>query len=677
MYNIGLLDKLISFALHKLALSICATITLVSFLGELAPDKSDSLKSPAFEVSFSSFSPAFAAMEDEYLFEEEHEPKSLQAGKSNEVFQKETNPRPSSKIHVAKHEFVAAQAGANLNFDGNISFSDIKKVSQKAMFVSQRSNRMASQKQIQSEELKFGALHTVINGPTNKPTPKVVASSKPMVKPQPVPAPPAPNDDELQEHALIDSYKITGNIQLTDGMAFLGSMELAWVVGDTVYGLGDIHTKDAEYEIEVERLIGDLVVSLYDNRDNLIGEGIVDLTLLSTKTASHKQDIEIRPIDWDRAGIVLDVDSIGHPQLKKVPVRDVNIELYAFNEATKTNGSGQFSFPNWKKTNSKSLAIASKEGYWESLFVIDSKKEATIILFDENYMNNFFGFLKDQGIYDVKDRGVVYGSLTGNKDLSGYQVHLEDSKPVYFMGIGLASLRQSATSKNGLFSFVDLDDGEYELFVEKEGEIVDSQIVIVEQGKVTPVVFNLRNVKKHLEFYDPSNPNAQINSVDIGFFDGVRNQKLENNIMATQLRGGSAPSLMDYAGLTEVSRTFISRNKGLQRVPLINDNKLLKLADENGLKIENGLVFGFVTATNPYLVGLAEGDPQQIIYFNESLEQTNPANKAAYGFIMGGFSQGLNSLVVEDFGSGTILNTDLIFSDHQSISIIESQISDL
>ncbi len=254
-------------------------------------------------------------------------------------------------------------------------------------------------------------------------------------------------------------------------------------------------------------------------------------------------------------------------------------------------------------------------------------------------------------------------------------MRLDRAKPVYFMEVGFASIEQDETSSNGLFSFVGLNDGDYELVVEKDGEIIDSRIVVVEQGKVSPIIVDLSNVTKHVEFFDPMMPDRVISDVEVSFFDGSTTHTLDkDNQTKLKINKGPDLSLVEFATANEINRTLLSRNKGLQKIPFTNSNQLLALAKKQGFDVKDGIIFGFIDSQELYKVQLAENPAEKVIYFNSEFNPVDPDSGSVRGFVIAGFSEGLNTLVITSIEDGAILGTDLVYSDHESISLSHLEI---
>lgn len=704
VYSVGLLEKTIGFLLHKSALVLCSGTALLALSHSITPYKAQPVTNFRFEIGFTDFSPAFAAFEDEYLFNDGNTPIALQAGESDFVFRRHTQ-KPAAKASVG-YPTIPVSVSHTLpdnTFDGEVTLKGIsmmasRKPAQRVDSVAADSSGTRSfpasgkQLHVNNEELRFGPLVALVknSAPAIPETPVTATFAPDLPTPAATKKPANPNVGEYAEHAKMedasidtDTFRISGTIELKEGLAFIGAMEVSWVVGEYEFHSGSINTPDATYSIEVDELIGDVVLSLYDTKNELIGEGIVDLANFKPTKSHFQQNVAVYPVNWDYAGKVIPVTSLGfvgaNPAvaIKQKAIKDATVELYAFNEATDTNKKGEFSFANWKKTNSRTLALATKKGYRDSVFLLDSNQPATVVMFDDAYMDSFFETLADQGVRGVADQGTIYGEITGVIDRSGYQLKLDKAKPIYF-STGFARTDLQKTTNNGLFSFVGLEDGDYELNIEKDGEVIDQKIVVVEQGKVSPIIVDLKHIKKHIEFYDPMDPNKELTEVHLGFFDGMEKMELDKNgLYSANMKAGNEPAIMDFADQSEINRVFVSRHKGLQKVPLLRDNRLFELAVKNEMSIKDGLLIGFVDSSDFYRVAMVEFTPEKTIYFNEQGQVIDPSKENAFGFIMSGFPQGLNSISIERVADNMILATDFVFSDHEAISIINTQILDL
>ena len=119
-------------------------------------------------------------------------------------------------------------------------------------------------------------------------------------------------------------------------------------------------------------------------------------------------------------------------------------------------------------------------------------------------------------------------------------------------------------------------------------------------------------------------------------------------------------------------QNFISHHRSLKEIPPFFYEKLHKLAEKQNMKLNQGLIFGFIDSPERYQVAILEKAAKEIIYFNEKAEVIDPNKEIAFGFIISGFLKGLNSLIIQT--DEIILATDLIFSNHKTISVVKMEV---
>ncbi len=626
---------------------ICKSLLLpVSLLIFLFPQSSETdnddpnFLSRTFQVDFSRFSPAFAAFEDEFLFEQ------VSSFQTHNHIKEAGNSQKQTMNQIL----------SNMGFDGEIPMKNISELTGPEF----QSKKPQKKRNIpDSGELGSGPLVAMVK--------EAPVSQKPVSKTFQNPGTGKPYENRK-------NYRIHGDISLKEGLAFMGTMEVQWVLGKQILKFGSINIEKATYEIRVDQLIGDIVVSLYDQNNRLTGEGFFGVDQVLGNSYQIFKNLDVFPVNWDHAGHIIDGHSLTSSKNKNLS--GVTVSLYGFDEQTKTDKNGQFRFHDWKKINSRSIAMASKSGHYDSLFIIDSRQPVSIPLFSESYMQAFFSYLKDQGITNPEQGGTVYGSILGVREKSGYRVSIGNKNPIYFLTSGFADTEAAATSNNGLFSFVGLKAGDYQLFIEKNGKIVDQKWIVVESSKVSTIFHRPQKTEKYPELYNAMAGSPSFKENNLNFFDNDDFQILNQEPVKTHgTTRHLKPPVLGFSSDQDqqVEKSFISHHKSLQKAPLIFDEKLHQLAKKRNMKLENGLIFGFIDSPEKYQVAMLEETTKKVIYFNEKAEEIDPDKEIAFGFIMSGFSKGLSSLAIQT--DKMVLATDLVFSDHRSISVINTEVS--
>lgn len=702
MYRMSWSDLLIQFVIHKGGLTLAAFGTLTLGAQTLVNDLTQSQDLTPITIDFSQFSPAYAALEDEYIqyYEDVKEATQLEAGfvdiklsqfedgesaDSEEIYQPISHAIENIRT-LTNTQLTTKAAG----FDGQTmlvqaSRGTTQPTQPQAVVLAAPSAKTFS-------ELGWGALVQRVKDTTPAPhnPPIVLGKSTSPQKDHPS----QPKQEVQQQttealHPLLasrlmdgekilggsrpESYQILGDLELKDGLAFIGGMSISHIVGGAEVQSGSINLADATFDINIQQMVGDIVISLVDNNGQLLGEGRLNLNDYPENKPILREKIAIYPVDLDRAGQVISVGSLGRPKPKYIS--EANIDLYAFNDRTMTNSRGEFRFRDWKNSNSRTLALISKKGFRDSIVMLDSAQDSTVLMFENKYVDSFFEYLRDQGLGSQSTKGTIYGALIGMPDMSGYTVRLEKEKPLYFMEAGFPSDKLYATSSNGQFVFVGLKDGDYVLRIEKDGMTLDERLVVVESGKFSPVYADLNKVKKHLAFYDPFDPLVKIEDIEVRFFDGYQKLTLNNrNTHDLSIAVGDGSAVLDYYESQTQARTFVSRHRNVQKVPLLRDPALMKLITTQGLSLDEGLIIGFISSPENYRARMIEEAPERILYFDEQARIIDPEKAMPFGFIMAGFAPGLKTVVFEGINDQLILASDLIFNDQQAISLLSTEI---
>ncbi|MCJ8275728.1 MAG: hypothetical protein HRT44_05295, partial [Bdellovibrionales bacterium] len=411
-------------ALSLFSLPLVLTCVLTN---QVSQDAEPTYQGESLQIQFTKFSPAYAAFEDEFLFEEDVENPSLNAGESDQFFVSQTI-KPKIVEKSVEKEAIQKEEVEFETFSGLAALANpiVKKQSIQPVpneVLKQNTKDIEDDGEFTPEfKLNFGPMIASLPKNQNK-----VFGAQKIVKKTKASSP----DKIFDQKALKPKYyNVTGPIELKEGLAFVGSMEVSWVIDDQEVRVGAINTPDGTYDISVNDLIGDIIVSLYDENDELMGEGIANLDQIENPEQLESLKINIRPIDWDMAGEVIHVHSLNSHHR---PISGAEVLLYAYNDAIETNEAGEIRFADWKKSNSRTLALASKEGYRDSVFLIDSKKTSKVLLFEDKYIDAFFSWIEDLGVYGVDEMGTIYGSVvSGNKSQAGYEISIGKVKPLYF-----------------------------------------------------------------------------------------------------------------------------------------------------------------------------------------------------------------------------------------------------
>lgn len=507
--------------------------------------------------------------------------------------------------------------------------------------------------------------------------------------------------DALPDSLAHSPHLLKGNVELAGGLAFLGELVVTWLDQGVQKDEGVIRQDSARFELAVEGLRGQVLASLYDFDGNLVGEGSVDLDQLRSQDQFDPEalSIVIREVDVHLAGRIRSVYTVGTQW--EDPIVDAEVALYAFEDfASTSDEQGQFHFPQWRRSDSKSLAHASKEGFRDSIFLLDSNQTADVIMLSDRYVESYFKFLVGAGFDSrLASAGLIYGAVQENgQGVGEISVEVDGYRTVYLESF-VANPERGGTDSSGLFTVVGLDDGDHILRIYKGSELLETRVVVVESGKVSPLTVSIDPILKPLEFYDPISKQHP-SRTSVSFFDSEETieetrQQARQDVEAetttptitstsaggprgtakAKINSGSDPALMEFShdgGLSSVA--LISRDLMVESLPYIENHWLKALEEKLSLSPKQGVAIGFFPDNQKInRVTVRENDPEQTLYFDRDMNFTKTPSQQTVGFVLSGLEPGLYSLVFATDEKEDWQQSDLIFIDGESIAITKQQ----
>lgn len=588
------------------------------------------IQMPRMKLDFSEFSPAFAAMEDDYhmsIYEEEQIPQEIAA----------TELRPSSQ--------------------------EIIKSATPEIQIPQMTLRPTD-----SIDTMMNVTGVALSEITQKPT-----------EPQEKPA--TALLAEQQKNGLgpsgVPHVWLQGKIELTEGLAISDprdTLAVGWFVNGEKKKEGRISLREGIYEIKVDRLEGELIAELADQRGYLLGEAVIDLEVLAKKRANvglilGGVDIKIRPYNFSLKGQTLAIyDSPGNKQVvsrAQLAVGDHEIPI-------RSDDKGDFSEP-LVSPQSTGVITAQQAKHRETVILANFERELKIHLFPDQFMQAFFDTISLPRKH--RTDGVIWGTIArGQQPAAGYQVRMvqQNVKPIYFQ-MYIAHKESEKTSEDGQYSFVGLNDGEYEIEVmDQLGRLIDTKLAVVQAGTVTEVNFEVGEERQlSIRPFDP----LSLQPKNIEFFalgqSGVQQVKTEE-ILKIKSYQGQEPLLIytKVEGADIEASTFASRHKKFQEIPVLNDSWWRGIQKAYNISVAGGVMVGFVDSDQAFEVFIDhQNEKTKILYLDQQGRTINktPGTKPS-GFIVYGVERGVHTLIIES-EQGQIIS-EAVYVDGEAISLI-------
>jgi hypothetical protein len=520
--------------------------------------------------------------------------------------------------------------------------------------------------------------------PSLKINPMIAAVERPQTswKPQdafenksPLPAAKAAQPAYIN-NLKIPHFWLDGKMELTRGLAISDprdQLRVGWFVEGRKMSDGKIDINGGTYEIKVERMEGELIAELVDKRGYMLGEAIIDLELLARERNPqqievHNVDLALEPYSFGMNGRTV---SVYHSEQSKSVVAhaEVAIDGHDFRRASDDDGK----IHEESISNHSTALVAANHGlYREALVLADLEKEQTFRMFPEKFMESFFEVARVDK--KMRDMGVVWGTI--RKDgvaASGYRVRLAEhpeAKPIYFTYY-IADQKREGTSTDGQFSFVGMYDGDYEVeVVDAMERKIDSKLIAVRNGAVSVAEFDIGTRKTlYVKPFDPFTQTPQgVEFAAMGSNDVIKAQT--EDVLKLPVTQGTDPVLIytKQADATVESSTFASRSRKFQEVPTLNSAWWSKIQGEYKIKVSSGVIIGFIDSDSSFNVYNEEGGAAtKIIYFNTQGQIIRRGERPS-GFVIYNAGSGLKNLIIEaDTG---LLTTEAAYVDGEAISLI-------
>ncbi len=600
-----------------------AVVFPLSTVSEKAP-----LQMPRLKLRFNDFSPAFAALEDDYYLS---------------TYELETIPRDiaATELRPASREVI---------------YQEIPQIRLPQMSVS------AAQ-----EEVVGTLVSQAVADPTQR-------QDEPEKKVNEI------LESQKKENGITGKFShfwLQGKLELTEGLAISDPRDIlrvGWFVNGEHQRDGKISLRDGSYEIKVDHLEGDIIAELVDRNGYVIGEAIIDLDLLSkqrliTGFVIPGVDLKLRPYNFSHGGQVIGVyDNPTHPQ----GIADAGVNLGDHDLNTRTGKNGKFEQQS-VSSQSTGLIVAEQARHRQTVVLADFQRGVQIRMFPDPFVEALFDTIDLPK--KMRNDGVIFGQISrGAKPVLGYQVRLAEQKAnaIYFQ-MYIADVKSQKTSEDGQFAFVGMADGEYEVeVVDTVGRLVDSKLVSVRAGAISDVRFDIeanRNVS--VRAFDPLTTQSQ----SIEFFLQGQSSPLKaqtEELLKMAVYPGQEPLFVytQVEGSEQEAVSLISRNKKFQEVSVLNASWWQGVKDLYKISVDSGVIVGFIDTDEAFEVYVDHQTVNtKILYFDQygkPFDKTSGLKPA--GFLIYGIGRGLHTLIL-DSEEGPV-HSEAAYVDGKAIALI-------
>ncbi|OFZ13783.1 MAG: hypothetical protein A2Z20_05935 [Bdellovibrionales bacterium RBG_16_40_8] len=478
-------------------------------------------------------------------------------------------------------------------------------------------------------------------------------------------------------------YVISGPITFSGGAAFLGKREnikTHQLIDGLAISEASINLKDANYEILVDKLEGQLFTEVRSEDGQVIAQGSVNLYELNRSKISVARikniPIEVRPIFNGATGVIISAASQGKIQY---PIADAKIFVANLDrEIIKNKETGEFEDETLAMP-SNYLVRAEHQRFWPSLGYVKSGEKFSLRLFPEGLIKALLGLSLDK--YEARDAendAIIWGRITfGGNPVEGAQVSIVgniENKPVYFTGL-LPDKTRTATSNTGEFAFTRVQEEEAILYVTLNG--------------MAPLPAFIPTAKRHVAYADLKiTPSQEIEIVSYEAFIGEPREAIMQPMGTQEQIFIPDNGILRRSFYTIQGLTFLEADAGQEFSPVriafdsnatelhfshLRNDWLKKLRESKNIpaKPNNTTVVGFVGGENfDVLLGAGyEEVSSRIVYFNATGEIISGRGQAGGGFAILDLPQGIHTITIVPEKSKKVV-TQTAYVDEYAVQLL-------
>lgn len=474
-------------------------------------------------------------------------------------------------------------------------------------------------------------------------------------------------------------FWIEGRIELTDGLALSSSTDVihvGWMLDDKIQREGRVSIADGRYSIKVDRLQGEVIAELVDDKGYVMGEAAVDLDKLfqqygTSRLTIDNVDLRLTPYNFGFKARTL---SVYDTPSSRDPIAGATVSIGNHDLHLASNERGDVEAESLS-SRSTGILSAAKSGYRETVVIADFTKAQNLRLFPEKYIKALFDSIDFPD--EFRDLGVVWGRVVHRGvPAGGYRVRLSqhrDVGTVYFETY-IPMEQNKETSSDGQYAIVGLEEGHYEIeVVDSLDKVIDTKLVYIKPGAISTVEFEVARTKTlYVKYFDPFRTQVRpMEYVTLGQ-SAMVNVETETSVPVTAYMGDDPLLVFSRLENAEVgSASFASRSMKYQEIPVLDYSWFEKVAQTYKIDKQKGAIVGFVDTQEEFQVYLDKMVlDYQVLYFDIHGDIIKPheVGRQRAGFIFYNTSTDLHTVLIES-SSGAVVS-ELAYVDGESVALL-------
>lgn len=559
---------------------------------------------------------------------------------------------------------------------------------QRRLEIAQEKNRVLDQdwsqnswsEEVQKVLLQNGALKTLASGANEFVNPSAPSNPRVIVK-NPNPQEPGADPASVAFVNQQDEAKIiSGPIEIVGGLAVTNEhfIEIRRSKEGVVQEVGRVDLQKGTYQIQVQDSSGQIVGRLVTKNGQILGEGRVRLSHLDIKLADKGPKLKIEPTPTP-AGSIASLYSSGK---SPAPPKTIATFLKGAHEI-EIKKDGILPLESIAR-GSTTVVRAAAPNHLQTASIVIAENQFSTPLFPNSMIVALKEIVYNRKLDEESKKdlgGLIWGKVSlDGKPMPGIQVEVESQQglqAIYFNQFMLPDPQLTSTSDNGLYAFVDVNDGFHSILALRGHSHFGYQNVVVESGSVAlgDIENTMKNESVPLRVFGAFNGQSEAAQVTL--------QGVENDLDLTDGSDVVTLPLVARLGLARVvpanneyvaARYLYKDNDEYIHFPLVSWSWLSNI--KSYLKLDDaasaGIVVGFVHSDSfeAFVAGDEDYSARNIVYFDVQgrILQTGKG-VAGGGFIMYNLPVDTHEIVTVGEKDGKV-SSQVVPVDLNSLSVL-------
>lgn len=447
---------------------------------------------------------------------------------------------------------------------------------------------------------------------------------------------------DLREIQNPNRVRLVGPLQLNQGLALTGDnrIEVVHEWQGQIFERGEVNVDLGTYSIEIAKMEGTLCAKLTGDRYEIMGKGCISLDQYRKLNRSLASGPLLNVSKYQDVAVMAEslrsVEVAAHalPEIETAKIKpSISHKIYNYYHSDQANPPSienavvENSVDNSEDETSFIITQIKAAGQTPARVVSGGRTSRRgVPLMPDSATKALNDIARNAGYTDsdVMTRGFVLGRVNKEgRTIAGVDVQIEgrpDLKPLYFNELYIPDPNQKTTASHGIYTFINVPDGEYALRAEMANKFVGFQNASVRSGTMAlaDIDSTFRKREVQLATYDVSTKISQPAVLTLqAYQEDVILDSGHADVLLSEVEDNSFvfahPVNRDYL----TTQYLLEPGENLYSFPMIHKNWMENILAQAKLNrsIQGRIAMGF-GPDEPFRAYAVGSESARVIYFD-------------------------------------------------------------